>query len=116
MKPEFKMQVDELLEALEQSKLLECDFTEITHADNSKEFKCSCEGFMRRVADVEKQCDVLLTTLRTIASIAHCGGLADMTESDALIAIRRTTIPHLVTEATKEQYIAAIASVKGGAV
>lgn len=53
--------------------------------------------------------------LKAIASIAHCGGMAGMTESDALIAIRRATLPYFVTVATEEQHRATIASVKDAA-
>ena len=38
--------------------------------------------------------DEILTTLMHIADLAHCGGLAGLTEAEALIAIRRLTLKH----------------------
>jgi hypothetical protein len=34
-------------------------------------------------------------TLKQIADIAHCGGLAGLTEAEALIAVRRLTLMYL---------------------
>jgi len=75
-------------------------------------FKDAAEYNKRRAEDAEKQRDELLADLRGIAAIAHCGGLVQMSESDALTAIRRATLPHFSTDATEEQHRAAIASMK----
>lgn len=69
-------------------------------------------GDFQQKSEVEKQRDELLADLRWIAAIAHCGGLVQMSESDALTAIRRATLPHFSTDATEEQHRAAIASIK----
>jgi hypothetical protein len=35
-----------------------------------------------------------LTTLKRVADLAHAGGLAMLTDAEALIAIRRLTLPY----------------------
>ena len=35
----------------------------------------------------------LIKTLQQVADIAHCGGLVGLTEAEALIAVRRLTLP-----------------------
>ena len=49
-----------------------------------------------KIAAVETQRDALLEALRHAAAIAHNGGLADMTEWQALVAVRRLTQPYFV--------------------
>lgn len=61
------------------------------------------------------QRDELLAALQGVAAIAHSGGLVEMPESDALIAIRRATLTYWDSSASDNQTRAAIAKVKGGA-
>ena len=61
---------------------------------------------------ISQQRDDLLATLKAVTSIAHCGGLSGMSDGEALIAIRRMTLPYFDKAATLEQHRAAIASVK----
>ena len=74
------------------------------HAENerlhqinqSHEMKLSVRGYEIQIADLEAQRDALLEALRHAAAIAHNGGLADMTEWQALVAVRRLTQPYFV--------------------
>ncbi len=62
--------------------------------------------------ELTKQRDELLNLLRTVASISHCGGLAEMSESDALTAVRVATLPYFETDASEKHHTEAIARVK----
>jgi len=75
-------------------------------SDDLRELKAQ----MKDLGVVKKQRDELLDLLRSVASIAHCGGMAKMSESDSLTEIRRATLPHFDKSATEEQHRSAIAS------
>ena len=55
---------------------------------------------------------------KQIATVAHCGGLAGLSESDALVLIRRLTLPVWDKSKTHKEYFAVIdaarAAQKGG--
>ena len=53
--------------------------------------------------------------LQSVANIAHSGGLAVMSESDALIAIRRATLMEFNKAGSHDQRRAAIAKAEGKA-
>ena len=44
-----------------------------------------------------------MNTIKQIADIAHCGGLAGLTEADALTAIRRLSLKYWDTTRNTEQ-------------
>ena len=48
--------------------------------------------------------------LKRIATIAHCGGIANMSVDDALTAIRKITLPYFDREASDEEVRAVIAA------
>lgn len=50
--------------------------------------------------------------MREIADVAHCGGLAGLSEGDALTLIRRLTLAHFDTSKPREHTAAAIEKLK----
>lgn len=65
------------------------------------------------IETLTRQRDELLAAAKTVASIAHCGGLSGMSESDALIAIRKATLAHFDTGATDAKHRDAIDAARG---
>ena len=46
------------------------------------------------MADAIVASEKLIGILKSIADIAHCGGLASLSEADAITAIRKLTLTH----------------------
>lgn len=73
------------------------------------------DGLVLANEELTSKHDRLLEDLEGIAMVAHCGGLDGMSQDDALIAIRRSTVSYWDKSATREQTVAVIARLKGRA-
>lgn len=78
--------------------------------DSYKEFNASNNAANARLIAAAPE---LLELLKGVAAIAHSGGLAGMSESEALAAIRKATLVHWDKTASDTQTRAAIAKAEG---
>lgn len=59
----------------------------------------------------QKQNDNLIDLLKKIASVAHCGGLLGMTETDALVIIRKATLEYFDKNISDDDHCTNIKSI-----
>lgn len=68
-----------------------------------RDVRCECCGYMThhrehlgciRAASARQAANDIEAQTKSVALVAHCGGLIGLSESDALIAIRKLTLPH----------------------
>lgn len=66
----------------------------MTYREEAESLRKQLDAAHARIADLEAKLSLAEAHLCDVAEIAHKGGLMNMTESDALIAIRRATLKH----------------------
>ena len=74
-----------------------------------------CSGYAWHCHKAAAELRRLHEVLQSVANFAHSGGLAGMSESDALIAIRRATLMEFNRAGSHDQRRAAIAKAEGKA-